>query len=283
MNRVDSSCCSMFEADDEETELACPICKVCNVKDRLSVQKLNNCICVDPLNKSEQNKNRLKDRMSHIDEVVNLTREYKSEGLISSSIEKLIHNCNEVKEKMEGHDNSVLVCDVCKKTHQRAGNTTNLPTHTSSSKCVDSTCQQKVPTDELPYTHSAYNLTDVTSDKQGYFEKKFKETVKVTRLKNKDGSISEEKQVITIKIEMRTPNQIKKLGAKMDENEQLFNSWSNEGRGQMENIQNSNIYKSNPRETKSEHATATHQTCEPMFGVCMTAGQSKETINKGKI
>ncbi|XP_030020395.2 uncharacterized protein LOC115440292 isoform X1 [Manduca sexta] len=271
------SCCrSMFAADKKIIETVCPLCKTAEkIKPKPSELKLNIVPCKSEDNLKE-NKKRLEHLMSHIDDVIDLSKQYKMEGIISPSIEKFIRSCSQVKEKIEDYANAQPLCDLCRKALGSTGKISASKIGTSES--MNLPCSSDRPTEEPPCFDSTYNLTPETDDKLGHFEKKFKEIVKITRLQNEDGTISEEKQVITIKTERRNPRKPKNFDATASS--EMFD---NGGGGGGYGGDSRSSYHPGPKQAKSEHCCRSQQMSEPKLRSCMSEYHPKSSPNKDEV
>ncbi|KAJ0170204.1 hypothetical protein K1T71_014132 [Dendrolimus kikuchii] len=300
-------CLSMFESQEDTTTSVCPVCqKAAKAKKTTLELKVNVIPCKNAIMTTKENVKRLEHLLSHIDEVIDLTKQYKTEGILSPSMEKFIKTCNLAKEKIEDFANAPPLCDVCRKSLEHAGSRVNLEhsvSKTASFKSAElppcGTCDQ--PSEE---TDNTFEISPDTDDNLGYFEKKFKEIIKVTRLKNDDGSVSEEKQVITIRTERKNPRK-----TAMDFTNQPIGPAGGFGgggfggggkRGERPCSRNKDINGGNdsnrsrdfggdggsdycnikPRETKSEHINCSHQMGEPKLRPCMSVLNPKPSTNR---
>lgn len=295
----------MFESHEDNTTSVCPVCqKAVKAKKTSTELKLNVIPCKSAISASKENVKRLEHLLSHIDEVIDLTKQYKTEGILSPSMEKFIKTCHQAKEKIEDFANAPPSCDVCKKS-LNADSRVKLVhgvSRTASSKSVElSSCR---PCD-MPNegNDSTFELNPETEDKLGYFEKKFKEIIKITRLKNDDGSISEEKQVITIRTERRNPRKTvmdfgnEPIGAAGGFDGDSLGGGKSRGKactgqkklkdynelnrsGELGRDGGSDYYNVEARETKSEHINCSHQMGEPKLRRCISALNAKLPANK---
>lgn len=204
-------CLSLFETKNDSSQVICPLCQLeAQARERHQNIKLNVVPCESICGKTNDNEKRLDNLMTHINEVINLAEQYKTEGITSPSIENFIKSCSAVKCKIEDIKSSTAsaaptverspVCDESKPKSKPCSGASTQPASAAPTR-APSICKRV--TDHLS---ELYDLTPVPEPKLGYFETKFKEIVKVTRLKNSDGTFSEEKQVITIKTERRKPH-----------------------------------------------------------------------------
>ncbi|CAG4987895.1 unnamed protein product [Colias eurytheme] len=118
---------------------------------------------------------------SHINEVISITSKYKS----SNSAEKLVGACKEVKSKID-----------------------ELSLKKSKSN-VDSKCSCKNLQEKDAKTSDADD-----SENLGVYVTKFQKVVTVKRYQNDDGTVKEEKRVVTITTESKNPS----TGAILDDN-----------------------------------------------------------------
>lgn len=276
-------CLSMFASEEDVVESTCPVCKKASKAKGKSEITLNVVPCKSAIAQGKENKKLLDHLMSHIDDVIDLTRQYKLDGIVPASIDMFIRTCSQVKETIEDYANAPPLCDVCKKFLEATGSRVKLASKAASSKSLTVPCAPEKTSEGVPpCTESCYNLGPEKDKKLGYFEKKFKEIVKVTRLQNEDGSVSEEKQVITIRTERRNPRKDATFDSNADD------KFLGPGGGRGKDYGGGTDYggdggpdfRSGPRETKSEHANRSHQMGEPRLRSCMSASHPKSTMNK---
>ncbi|XP_028028618.1 uncharacterized protein LOC114241851 [Bombyx mandarina] len=248
--KVCCCCLKMFEADTQ-VESVCPACSKAAKLKKESNLKIEIAPCKSAEVKSNQNRKRLEQLMAHIDEVIGLTKNYKTEGIVSPSIEKFIKTCSKIKLKIENMTNAPPSCDICQKALEMTESRITLTPKPSTNNA--STCNIQEP----PESCKPCSVTSEPKNEDilGYFETEYKEIVKVRRLQNEDGSISEEKQVITVKTEKKCPN---KLGALEDK--EIFDT-SKIGDTEYES-----------RRSKSVH-TNHNERLEPKIRRCMSSDQ----------
>lgn len=103
------------------------------------------------------------------------------------------------------------ICEACQRglSGQKGQRTPEMPcikdtkSITSARPCR--TPSPAVTPKKVQHTCSLHQLEQETEGEFGFFENKYKEITRITRLQNKDGTVSEEKQVITVRTERRNP------------------------------------------------------------------------------
>lgn len=192
-------CLCLFDVTDKTDQFLCPLCQLeaDAIEDDL---RLDIVPCKTAYTGTYETERRLENLMT---QVVELAEQYKS-GTTSPCLDNFIKTCSSINEKIN-ITNDPLQCDCFNNDEEQPDAKLVLSCRTSVHSTPLSVHPSSVrdrPTEEPSAT---FKLTPVPDPKLGYYEKKFKEIVKVTRLKNPDGTICEEKQVITIKTERRNP------------------------------------------------------------------------------
>lgn len=162
--------------------------------------------------------------IKQLNEIVDVTKEIGDKGLVDVSVEEFIKTAEELKEKLgqkselqqketeslssessvDEDNGSKSLCDECRakydeKQREKQSDKMSVGTQPScSSQCSRETVQFK--------ESSSPSLSDNDSDADlGTFETEYKEVTKITKTKNKDGSITIKKKVIKVEKETKSP------------------------------------------------------------------------------
>lgn len=167
----------------------------------------------------EEKETKLEELKAQIGELVEMTKEIKDSCLFSESVKDFLKTAEQLKEKLEEKNKvepipsetlSENLCVACKKRfkyEQRAKNLMEEREKSLDKESMELDKSVKQPDDDLCELH-AHMETDL---ELGTFETEIQEIIKVIRVRNEDGSVSEEKKIIKIKREIRAPGNTQPL------------------------------------------------------------------------
>ncbi|XP_072937407.1 uncharacterized protein [Epargyreus clarus] len=179
------------------------------------------------------NQKRLDDLNAQLEKVISLTCQCKLDGLVSGSVDRLIYACEEIRCKLDT-DQKQTAAD---ETPQSCC----TPCETEVTGKENGKVSQKTSCETYKEPEAKEENEE---DSLGYFETKYKETVKVMKFKNDDGTVSEERQVVTVKTEKKHPHKPNEFGiSPCCKIKQITSMTSNESKSDGEN---------RPKVTKSE-------------------------------
>lgn len=170
---------------------------------------------------------KLEEFKAHMSKIVDFTREIEEQGIISASVENFLKTAEELREKLEKTAEEAeelqpipsdvpleKLCQVCLKRYNEE--------QAAKGNTRDQISDKKETKQEIPLTESAKTIksekypttpsdfcelhSQVEADLElGTFETEIKEITKIIRVKNEDGTVTEERKTVKIKKEIRAP------------------------------------------------------------------------------
>ncbi|XP_052749512.1 uncharacterized protein LOC116413726 [Galleria mellonella] len=243
----------------EEPNITCLMCKkkYFMERDKIKEVPIEKCLVCEDLLQPEDNlsvkieeektiDNKLLESFkNHVENIVNMTKDIKDRGIITTNIEQFLKTAEELSKSFQRKSENVSaniepiisdiplnkLCAIClKRFNQEYADKKQLwmsSEETTESKSKPEKVQSKVSPKSAVSVTPQELVSECLSKTQtdldlGTFELEIKEIVKTVRVQNEDGSITEEKKVIKFKKEVRAPVKAKKILENQNEGETVM-------------------------------------------------------------
>ncbi|XP_030020398.2 uncharacterized protein LOC115440292 isoform X4 [Manduca sexta] len=224
---------------DEEEIVSCPICLEAKSQDEIAKAKCIVCGALlkpgkakQPLSdKDKPEDDKLEEFKAHIKEIIDISKDIEEQGILSESVEEFLKTAETLKEKLESKGEIIgpipsdidikQLCEKCKKRfdEEQAAKLEEIKEEeakepeenkTESVVCLPTPLPEIEPI-KTPLPPPA-ELCELHAEPPyeidlglGTFETEIQEITKIVRIKNEDGTITEEKKVVKIKREIKAP------------------------------------------------------------------------------
>ncbi|KAH9633742.1 hypothetical protein HF086_008764 [Spodoptera exigua] len=197
------SVCSCHKTPEEKPSVICPPCELEEGETFQPVPSKTVCC-----------KERLEHLKTHINHLIELIEQLNAkEEFPDLRKETIIKSCEAMKIKIEEVSYPPPPCDICQKEPPiPEPPCATVPASTVPS-CIPSICSKLAPSakssrtapPEIPPIRSLLLKSSQQKLTLSCFETEYKEIVRITTSLNPDGTMTEEKQIITVKTERRNP------------------------------------------------------------------------------